>query len=310
MLKQHKTVQVGDLVIAYESFGSMKPVWVQEKGIFNTKFGSFNHEDWIGKPFGFKVWSTGQQGYIHLLAPTPELWTQVLKTRTQILYMADISMVCCYLELKPGSVVLESGTGSGSLSVALARAVAPKGKVHTFEFHEQRVTQAEQDFERIGISDVVTVNHRNIEEQGFPEELYSQADGVFLDLPKPQLVVESAFKCLVSDGRFCSFSPQIEQVQHTCEALHNRNFRDIRTFECLLRPYEVSRQRVITDIQKMQFIEPSRKKQKSRRRNESPTDADDQDEATEHRICAKPVMYTRGHTGFLTFARKVIQCTK
>jgi tRNA (adenine57-N1/adenine58-N1)-methyltransferase len=32
-------------------------------------------------------------GFVHLLDPTPELWTLLLSHRTQILYIADISLV-------------------------------------------------------------------------------------------------------------------------------------------------------------------------------------------------------------------------
>lgn len=57
----------------------------------------------------------------------------------------------------------------------------------------------------------------------------------------PWKVVESAAKCLRPDGRFCTFSPCIEQVQRTCEAMAANGFADIATFECLLREYEVRR---------------------------------------------------------------------
>ncbi len=102
--------------------------------------------------------------------------------------------------------------GSGSLTHSLARAVSPGGHVHTFEFHQQRSEVAAAEFARHGLT-TVTVQLRNIEEDGFPAALHGRADGVFLDLPAPQKVVPSAAACLRPDGRFCSFSPCIEQVR-------------------------------------------------------------------------------------------------
>lgn len=60
-------------------------------------------QEWVGKPFGSRVCAKSKsQGWVYILAPTPELWTQVLRHRTQILYAADIAMICCFLELRPG----------------------------------------------------------------------------------------------------------------------------------------------------------------------------------------------------------------
>lgn len=137
----NRTIGDGDLVIVYERHDNMKAITVSEGSVLQNRFGVFKHSDWIGKPFGSKVISS-KGGFVYLLAPTPELWTLVLSHRTQILYIADISFVIMYLEIDPGCLVLESGTGSGSLTTSLARAVAPIGHVYTFDFHEQRAASA------------------------------------------------------------------------------------------------------------------------------------------------------------------------
>jgi predicted methyltransferase len=94
---------------------------------------------------------------------------QVLRHRTQILYVADISLVVANLALTPGKTVLESGTGSGSLTHSLARVVAPHGHVYTFDFHQLRADEAQAEFDRHGLTGMVVGGHRNIEEQGFPQ---------------------------------------------------------------------------------------------------------------------------------------------
>ncbi|KAI7845297.1 hypothetical protein COHA_001140 [Chlorella ohadii] len=243
-----RSIAEGDLVVVYEGYDNMKAVRVAANGNYNNKYGTFPHKDWLGRPYGSKAVAKKGGGWVLLLAPTPELWTAVLRHRTQILYVADISMVVARLELRPGAVVLESGTGSGSLTHSLARAVAPTGHVWTFEFHEQRAQMAAKEFEENGLGGLVTVTQRDIEEGGFPEEMHGRADGVFLDLPKPYKVVPSAARCIRADGMFCAFSPCIEQVHRTCEALNANGFRDIRTMEILVRQHEVSRQMLITDL--------------------------------------------------------------
>lgn len=68
----------------------------------------------IGKHYGSQVWSVDGSKHMHLLRPTPELWTRVLPHRTQILYMPDIAFIVEMLEIRLGSVVVESGTQSSA----------------------------------------------------------------------------------------------------------------------------------------------------------------------------------------------------
>jgi len=68
--------------------------------------------------------------------------TLALPHRTQILYLPDIAFITSYLNVIPGSSVIEAGTGSGSFSHSLVRTVGGTGKVHSFEYHEERFEKA------------------------------------------------------------------------------------------------------------------------------------------------------------------------
>ncbi|KAJ3218095.1 tRNA (adenine(58)-N(1))-methyltransferase catalytic subunit trmt61a [Dinochytrium kinnereticum] len=231
----------GDLVIAYMSPDAMTSFAVQSGQIYNNRFGSFHHKDMIGKPWGSVMLSHNKTRHIYLLHPTPELWTLVLPHRTQILYMPDISYITSQLGIRPGSVVVESGTGSGSFSHSLARTISPNGKLHTFEFHEQRATTAKAEFELHKLSSIIEVNCRDVCKDGFG--LDGVADAVFLDLPSPWEAVASAKQAFKKGqvGRICSFSPCMEQIQKTATAMQGIGFFDIKMYEVLIRPFEVRR---------------------------------------------------------------------
>ncbi|CAN6227627.1 unnamed protein product [Urochloa humidicola] len=307
-LTSQRRIAEGDTVVVYERHDAMRAVAVRAGGVLHNRFGVFRHDDWIGLPFGSKVFAAsgggggrgkgGGGGFVHLLAPTPELWTLVLSHRTQILYIADISLVVAYLELVPGCVVLESGTGSGSLTTSLARAVAPHGRVHTFDFHEQRAASAREDFERNGLSSLITVNVRDIQGEGFPEEHCAAADAVFLDLPQPWLAIPSVGLMLKQDGVLCSFSPCIEQVQRACEAMRS-HFTDVRTFEILLRTYEVRDGALNSGTVNEATVGPLPQK----RRKFTASGENAGCEQSNSSILVRPSSAAKGHTGYLTFAR-------
>ncbi|KAL0331950.1 UNVERIFIED_CONTAM: tRNA (adenine(58)-N(1))-methyltransferase catalytic subunit TRMT61A [Sesamum calycinum] len=306
----------GDLVVVYERYDSMKPVKVTENGVLQNRFGVFKHSDWIGKAFGSKVFSS-KGGFVYLLAPTPELWTLVLSHRTQILYIADISFVVMYLEIVPGCVVLESGTGSG-LTLLHVQLLQTGMFIHLISMnrglHQLGVANSvspcvlpaptnikqlsREDFERTGLSSLVTVGVRDIQGEGFPDEFFGRADSVFLDLPQPWLAIPSVSKVLQQDGVLCSFSPCIEQVQRSCETLKS-HFTDIRTFEVLLHAYEVRE----GNLGSWQDTDGGLHKSNKKRQRS----ANGLESSKPKTIMARRNGETRGHTGYLTFAR--LKCT-
>lgn len=102
-------IKEGDVVIIFLGHDSMMPIKVESGAQTQTRYGAIRHStDLIGRRFGSKV-TCSKGGWVYVLHPTPELWTVNLPHRTQILYTTDIANITLMLDLKPGSVVCESG---------------------------------------------------------------------------------------------------------------------------------------------------------------------------------------------------------
>ncbi|XP_060523937.1 tRNA (adenine(58)-N(1))-methyltransferase catalytic subunit TRMT61A [Cylas formicarius] len=293
-------IEEGDRVILYLTISNVYSIQavaktlnkkgVEVDNVFQTPYGAIKCIDLIGKCYGSKISLSKGWGYV--LQPTPELWTLTLPHRTQIIYTPDISMIILQLEIFPGSVVIESGTGSGSLSHALIRAIKPTGHLYTFDFHEVRTQTVLQEFKDHGLSDYVSVIKQDVCMVGFGEELNGKADAIFLDLPLPWKAISHSVKVLKKPGgRICSFSPCIEQVQKTCTELSEWGFQEIETMEVLQTQYSVQTKNL--PVMNLDFL-------KTKRNNDNPDEKRERENKS-MLTCIAPSQMP-GHTGYLTFA--------
>ena len=244
------TIQPNDLVIVYEGHNQLKSLKLCSNSILHNRYGVFDHNNIIGKPYGSKIYNRTNTSYIIILRCTSELWTLVLAHRTQIIYVADISYICYMLDLKPGSIVYESGTGSGSLSTSIIKHISPTGYLYTYEYNVERVQKAIHDFVNLGLyNELVSVYHCDAVKHGFPPLKHNNTtigvDAIFLDLPTPWLCIDNCTRVLKHGGRICCFSPCIEQTQKTCLALSQYKYQQITTVEILIANYEINRNTVI-----------------------------------------------------------------
>ncbi|XP_041354902.1 tRNA (adenine(58)-N(1))-methyltransferase catalytic subunit TRMT61A-like [Gigantopelta aegis] len=316
--KYNDKIEEGNIVIVYLNHDNMHSLKVTRGQTHQTRFGALKHSDLIGVRFGSKI--VCNKGWLYILFPTPELWTLAVPHRTQILYSTDISMILMQLDLKPGAVVIEAGTGSGSLSHAIIQSVMPTGHLFTFEFHEERAKKATVEFVDHGLADYVTVACRDVCQRGFPHN--GEADAVFLDLPSPWECIQSAKQALKkSGGRICTFSPCIEQVQKSCESLTSHGFQEVNTLECLVRNFSVRNfslptadlgQTESSDLQpavkhlKME-TSPSATLQEDTKNVSASKSPDSRKSKSTTEDCFSfsagvPPINMQGHTGFLTFA--------
>jgi tRNA (adenine57-N1/adenine58-N1)-methyltransferase len=203
---------------------------------FHTHKGFIKLDELIGKEFGATVKSSLG---IEFTALKPSLTDYIMKSsrKTQITYPKDAALIVMFSGIGPGSRVVESGTGTGALTMALAHYVKPEGRVYSYELREEFQKNAEKNLKRANLLDFVELKSGDVT-AGIEER---DVDAVILDLAVPWLVVPHAYEALKPSGTIVSFSPTIDQVVKTTEALKENNFVFIETVECIMRGMQVER---------------------------------------------------------------------
>jgi len=208
-------------------------ITLQEGAKLETHRGILQHTDLIGKPWGTQVFSHMGSPFFLLQPSLADLLIDLPRT-TQILYPKDIGFILVTMGVGPGQKVMEAGTGSGSMTSALAYAVGPEGCVVSYEVKQDVQNLARKNLARFGLDSRVDFKLRDIV-QGFDE---TEADSFFLDVPNPYDYIEQVRGALKPGGFLCCLIPTFNQVEKTLYALRQNKFAFVEVCEILLRYFK------------------------------------------------------------------------
>ena len=202
-------------------------------GDFQTHRGVIKHDELIGLSWGTQVFSHLGAAFFLLQPAIADLLLD-LKRNTQILYPKDIGFILLTMGIGPGQKVIEAGTGSGAMTIALSYAVGTEGRVVSYEQREEMQNLARKNLRRTGLDSRVDFKLRDIKD-GFDE---TDADAFFLDVPNPYDYIQQVRAALKPGGFFCGIIPTANQAETLLHALRRHRFAFLEMCEVLLRYYK------------------------------------------------------------------------
>jgi len=251
-------VKKGDIVVLIDSKNGKYFINTEGNTDKYKGVGVIDPGFFVGKTFGKKIQIGNKDFWIFKPSIIDKL--QGIKRRAQIILPRDAALIIMNCAIESGHTVLEAGIGSGSLTIALANAVAPNGKVISYDNRDDFIKHAMKNLKKVELASYIDPKIKDVTE-GIDEK---NLDAIIIDIPNPWKAVEYAWKSLKTGGYLCTYSPLISQVEQTVKEIKKQSFIEVKTMENIHREMVVS------------------------------------DRGT------RPSFNMLGHTGYLTFARKIL----
>ena len=149
----------------------------------------------------------------------------------QVVTPKDAADIVLRTSLSPGDVVIESGAGSGALTLALLNAVAPDGRVISVEAREDFASKARHNVSmspHAALWECVIGDSTDV-------SLDVGADAVVLDMPTPWDALDNLIGNLRGGGRFCAYVPTVNQLERVMVRMRELDMVETYSIETLQR---------------------------------------------------------------------------
>lgn len=248
----------GERVLLVDKKGRQNLIRLKSGRSYQSHSGVIAHDSLIGLPEGSQVQAltkdSERRNPAKYLALRPTLGDVVvgMPRGAQVIYPKDLGSILLAADIFPGARVLESGVGSGALSMTLLRAGA---RLTGYELRADFAERAQANVAAFEASMRSVAHGAPTEPTSFDVQLrdvYEGIDGsydrIVLDLPEPWKVVAHGEKALLPGGIFCAYLPSINQTAELREALRRSRFGLAETFETLRRSWHIEGRSVRPDL--------------------------------------------------------------
>jgi tRNA (adenine57-N1/adenine58-N1)-methyltransferase len=229
-----RSLRAGERVLLIDRKKRRYLVTLEEGAEFHSHSGFIPHASIIGQPEGAVLRSTRGANY-SVFRPTLSDFVLKMPRGAQVIYPKDLGAILMHADIFPGARVLESGVGSGALSMTLLRAGAV---VHGYELREDFAARARKNVESFCTPEMV--DNYSIEVRDCYEGIDLEGlDRIVLDLPEPWQVVPHAEQALRPGGILVAYTPAITQAVALRERLVDTGFQLAETMEVLHRGWNI-----------------------------------------------------------------------
>jgi tRNA (adenine57-N1/adenine58-N1)-methyltransferase len=205
------------------------------------------------------------------------------------------------LDLEPGHRVLEAGTGNGSLTLYMARAVAESGSIDTFDVVETHSLTAQKHVERYqrGRYRKNVHFHLGPVADTLPHDLEHEAyDAIALDMPEPYDTIPKLLPYLKNDRFIVCYLPNMTQVLQLAELIIEMPLVMDACIEAEWKEWEVRATHIRSRL---------KNKKEAEERLEQGIEIEQEDKKSANAWICRPKNFdVKGHTAFLVKLRKAV----